>query len=332
MTRRCYSIRAHRAVEGIEHGARSRECEGLSAESAPFRIPASARRAASPSLARRASVGLVATFLFLSVCRADEPTERQRAQLLEQMRSLAEQTKVQFAEGDRRPELVKDPAFRYADQPRRFIDATLWVWTDRGRPVAFQKIEALESGDKRLPHWQYRFASVSADLVAAEWSPNRRFSSTEPGVTFRHLEEAPAVSKGNAERKRQARELIRKFSALILTDPREKNSLQEMRLLTTPLFDYADAETKEYRGAVFGFSTNGTNPDLLLLLEVRGEKDKAAWHFAPARMTIGAVTLRWRDAKVWECEWVYAKDNPFKTWTFFVTARKPPGDDGERKR
>ena len=291
-----------------------------------------ARRATSASLAGTAGVGLVLLFLFVSVGRGDEQNERQRAELLAQMRALAEQTKVQFAEGGRQPELIKDPAFRYADQPRRFIDATLWVWTDQGRPVAFQKIEAVESGDKRVPHWQYCFASASADLVAAEWSSNRHFSSREPGVTFRPLEEAPAVSKGNAERKRQARELIRKFSARILADPREKDSLQEMRLLTTPLFDYADPKTNEYRGAVFGFSTNGTNPDLLLLLEVRGEKDKAAWHFAPARMTIGAVTLRWRDAKVWECEFVYAKDNPFKAWTFFVTARKPPGDEEEKKQ
>ena len=212
------------------------------------------------------------------------------------MRSLAEQTKVQFADGTREPELVKEPAFRYSDQPRRFVDATLWVWTDQGRPVAFQKIEAAKSADS-TPYWQYCFASVSSDLLLAEWQ-NRRFRSTEPGVTFRPLKEAPGVPKGNAERKRQARELIRKFSALILTDPREKNSTQEMRLLTTPLFDYADPKTKEYRGAVFGFSTNGTNPDLLLLLEVSGDNDKAAWHFAPARMTIGAVTLRWRDAKV----------------------------------
>jgi hypothetical protein len=298
-------------------------------ESASFRIPVSARRAASPSLAHWARVGLVAMFLLVSVARGDEQNERQRAQLLVQMRSLAEQTKVQFAEGERQPELVKEPAFRYADQPRGFIDATLWVWTDQGRPVAFQKIETAESAE-RSPYWQYCFTSVSSDLLLAEWSPNRRFRSTEPGITFRPLKEAPPVSMTNTERKRQSRELARKFSARIVTDPKAKDS-QEMRLLTTPLFDYSDPKTKEYRGAVFGFSTNGTNPDLLLLLEVRGEKDKAAWHFAPARMTIGAVTLRWSEAKVWECEWARAKETPFPTWTFFVTPRKPPSDEGEEK-
>jgi hypothetical protein len=167
---------------------------------------------------------------------------------------------------------------------------------------------------------------VSSELLVAQW-PKRRFRSTEPGVTFRPLKEAPAVGTGNAERKRQARELARKVSARIETDPSE-----EMRLLTKPLFEYADPKTDEYRGAVFGFGTNGTNPDLLLLLEVRGEKDKAAWHFAPARMTTGALTLRWGNAKVWECESVHGKDVPLKTWTHFGTSRKPPSDDGEKKR
>ena len=102
-----------------------------------------------------------------------------------------------------------------------------------------------------------------------------------------------------------------------------------MRLLTTPIFEYDDPKTKEFRGAVFGFSTNGTNPDVLIVLEIRGEKDKLAWHFAPARMTDGAVTLTYRGAKVWETEWLNAAQGPFPTWTFFVTPRERPGDEGK---
>ena len=52
--------------------------------------------------------------------------------------------------------------------------------------------------------------------------------------------------------------------------------------------EYADPETKVLLGAVFGFEVNGTNPDLLVLIEVRGDGDKPAWHFAPARMTRAA--------------------------------------------
>ena len=49
-----------------------------------------------------------------------EKGQRRRAQLLEEMRGLAQQTKVQFTKGEHQVELVKDPVFRYDDQPRRF--------------------------------------------------------------------------------------------------------------------------------------------------------------------------------------------------------------------
>src|SRR5262245_45303409 len=75
MPRRCYSTLTRRASEGIRRGARTAECGVLSAGPAPFRIPASARRAAPPWLAIAV---LMATFLTLSVCRGDEQEERQR--------------------------------------------------------------------------------------------------------------------------------------------------------------------------------------------------------------------------------------------------------------
>src|SRR5262245_55114821 len=76
--------------------------------------------------------------------RADEKADRlaQRQELLAQMQGLAEKTSVKYTNGESPIKLVDKPVFRYDDQPRRFIDATMWIWTDGGRPVACQKIEA----------------------------------------------------------------------------------------------------------------------------------------------------------------------------------------------
>jgi hypothetical protein len=253
---------------------------------------------------------------------ADEKTERRRAEFLAQMRTLAEQTEIRLAKGDAKPELVKDPVFRYDDQPRRFIDATIWAWTDQGRPVAFQKIEAIEYGEADAPSalWQYCFASVSPGLLTAQWPQERRFRATDPGVAFRPLADSPEIPEGNTQRKRQARELARKFSARIVTSPKN-NIRQEMRLLTTPIFEYAHPKTKEYLGAVYGFSTNGTNPDLLVVLEIHKEKGALRWRYAPARMTCCAVNLAYEDSEVWNVDWVNGSDAPFPTWTFFATPR-----------
>jgi hypothetical protein len=268
----------------------------------------------------------LAMLQFVAICRGQEQDEDL---LFTQMRALAEQTRVKFARGDRPIEFVANPVFRYADQPRQFVDATLWVWTDRGRPAAFQKVEAMDFGERAPPQWQFCFASVSPDLLVAEWPTGRPFRATEPGVTFLSLPGAPPVAAGNAQRKRQAREIVRKFSARIVTNPAD-NTTQEMRLLTTPIFDYADPQTRKFQGAVFGLSTNGTNPDVLLVLEVRSEADKSHWHFAPARMTSGAVTLTYGDSRVWETKWLNADEGPFPTWTYFVTPRATPDEAGER--
>src|SRR5262245_14518167 len=196
------------------------------------------------------SLGALAALL-VSISKGDERNEERSAQLLAQMRSLAEQTTVRFAKGERRLEFIKNPVFRYSDQPRQFIDATLWVWTNDGRPVAFQKIEALEFGAEatRPSLWQLCFASVSADLVVAQWPEGHSFQSTEPGLTFRALNEAPAGATGNSQRKRQTPQILPKFSARILTNP-TNNTTPEMRLPAAPIFDYEDRSTGELVGSV----------------------------------------------------------------------------------
>jgi hypothetical protein len=273
---------------------------------------------------RRFSSALApAALLFGSLAHAEEGSEPQREKLLGQMRSLAEQTKVAIVGSDRQVELVKSPVFRYDDQPRRFIDATIWAWTDEGRPVAFQKIEAVEYGDPAAPSpsWQYCVSSVSLDEISVEWPQGRRFHASQPGVSFRPLADAPEVAPAGNQRKRQARELARKFSARIVTSPKN-NFRQQMRLLTTPIFEYADPKSKEFQGAVYGFSTNGTNPDLLLVLETRQEKGALDWHFAPARMTCCAVNLVYGESEVWQVDWVNGSEAPFATWTFFSSPRQ----------
>ena len=92
---------------------------------------------------------------------------------------------------------------------------------------------------------------------------------------------------------------------------------------TPKQIDHGSPASQEFRGAIFGFATNGTNPDLLLLLEAGGKAQSPAWHFAPARMTSGGVNLKFGNATVWEVPWVNWDEAPFPTWTFFSSPRSP---------
>ena len=269
----------------------------------------------------------LAALILASTCAADErpsaddeEREQRRAELLDQMRTLAAATNVSYRQSERPLKLVESPVFRYDDQPRRFLDATVWVWTDQGRPIAFQKIEAMPD------RWQFCFTSLADDVLEVDWGDDHPYRSTEPGIALRPLADAPDVPSGSSRRGLELRKLAREFSARIVVDG--ANNSQEMRLLSTPIFEYTDPQTKLLSGAVFGFATNGTNPDLLVVLEARTppEQNSSRWHFAAARMTIGHVTLKHRETTVAEFEYVPPRPAAFPTWIFFSTLRPPAGD------
>lgn len=287
----------------------------------------------------RSNVPLIRVMLILSAmtagsamvffpwrAQAKDPSSPQRAQYLDQMKSRAEATEINLKQVRRKASLIATPVFRYDDQPRRFLDATMWAWTDEGRPVAFEKVEVMIHRNTNMPLWGYCLTSVSEELLVVNWTDGRRFESKEPGIDFQVIADAPAVAERDPGRRRQARELVRGFSARAVLDPR-RNDTQELRLLTTPILEYSDPRTGRYLGSVFGFSTNGTNPDLLVLFEPRSLGQKMAWHFAPARMTSGGVTLNFHDKEVWETPHVDGVEAPFDTWTFFSIPRTPLADE-----
>jgi hypothetical protein len=258
-----------------------------------------------------------ALWLAAAIAAAQEAGDSPKPNLLDEMTSLAEPIKVKLADGEREADRLANPVFRYDDQPRRILDATLWVWMDGSRPVAFQKIEAVDRG---RPKWSFYSTSFSTQLIEMEWPGNRRYRSTEPGIVYRAVPGAPAVAQANIQRKRQMRELARQFTArIVLAD----DSSAEMRLLTTPICEFTDTKTKLFEGAIFGFGTNGTNPDLLLALESREENGRLLWCFAPARITTNGIRLNHQDQQVWETPHENYKEAPFSNWTCFGIPRQP---------
>lgn len=256
---------------------------------------------------------------------AEESAERQRALRLQQMRTLAEQTEVRLMTADRPAVLVPNPVFRYDDQPRHFIDATMWVWTDAGQPVAFQKIEAVIQIDTREPLWGYCFTSLANQPLAMKWADAKPYVTPEAGLKLNPFPGMTEPVAANATaRKLQMNRLARRFGARIILNPRT-NETAEMRLLPKPIFEFFDAEGKLPLGAVYGFSSNGTNPDLLVMLQAVTNDDSTEWHFSPTRMTTGGLKLRWDEELVWETEFVSPHAGPFPTWTFFRTPREEIG-------
>ena len=233
-----------------------------------------------------------------------------------EQRAQATRVRITAKRDDGMAKLIAKPLFHYTDQPRRIVDATLWGWLADGKLVAVCKIEKYDFPQPEM-HWLYCFGSLSPDLIDAEWTDlNRKWSAGKPGVELQSLSDGPAAADGPAARLRQIKEIAGRFQAIITTDP-QADAKQEMRFLPHPLYRYEKPAGDILDGAVFGMTTNGTNPDAMLIIELhRQDGGPPAWKFAIAGMTSGALAFKLDDRQVWSRQ---GEDNTgsYDTWLWF---------------
>jgi hypothetical protein len=247
------------------------------------------------------------------------PAAAERKQLREQMTARIGKVKVAPVDAPGQTgELVGKPLMTYTDEPLCINAATLWSWTFRkdGRPIAICKIEHYDLTRRALKgEWLYCFASLSPDLVHADWPDGRQWTASKPGVSFRDIPDAPRPGESTAARQRQMKELSRKFAASFEFG---KTVHEELRLLTQPIYAYADARAGVIDGAVFVAAGNGTNPTALFLIELQNDGDRQLWKFAVGAMTDGGVVVTFDGKEVWSKPALHAPGKDFETWTYFI--------------
>src|SRR4029077_18712960 len=128
----------------------------------------------------------------------------------------------------------------------------------------------------------YCFVSLSADLIHADWPDGHEWTARRPGVAFREIPDAPKPGDTQGARQRQMKDLARRFTASFEFG---KGTHEELRLLTQPIYSYAEAKAGIIDGAVFAAAVNGTNPTALFLIELQKQEDRQLWKFAVAAMT-----------------------------------------------
>jgi hypothetical protein len=250
--------------------------------------------------------------------------KEQRKKELDNMRRRAESTSVfQIHGANKIPmKIAAEPVFRYDDQVRRHFDGTLWIYGSNGRPAAVQKVTCYR-GRPGFPKYEFCFASLSDDLLEVHWAGDPDWSSTKPGVGMRELPGGPKPAATDAGRMLQMKELVRRFSATIADYPDKR---EEFRLLTRPLHRYRDLGSGIQDGAIFPLVCSGTNPDLLMLIELRGsDSARATWQYSPVRMTASEVKVRLDGKEVWsvpaQC---MPGRNAYDTWIFFFPRQDNP--------
>lgn len=260
--------------------------------------------------------------------RRDDAKET-RKRSLEDMRRRAEATQVlRLRDGERVPaKMVAEPVLRCSDEVRRVFDSTLWVFGAPGRPVAVQKTECWR-GRPGFPKFGYCLASLCDDLVEVHWQGEPDWSSTKPGIELRELPGGPKPASAEAVRMVQMKDAFRRVSATIIDTPSVR---EEVRHLTRALYRYRDPERGIQDGAIFAFGSNGTQPDLLILIELRGpDLVHATWHYAPVKMTTSEVRVRLdgKEVRSYPLQWKPVR-NDYDIWIAFFPSRNNPSSMDE---
>jgi hypothetical protein len=243
----------------------------------------------------------------------DNDRKQQREESLKAMESRALQVTVRPSDVQTDAELIAIPLLRYTDEPRRIFDATVWGWVAEGRLLAVCKIE--HNDREGYPLWSTCFVSMATRRIEAEWSGGRRWSARKAGIELQTMNNTtPATAGGQISRLREMKEIAARFKATII---KPRNNREEMRLFPRPVFRYETPTGNLLDGAAFGLTSNGTNPDAILVLELHESKGSAAeWKFGIAGMTAGELSVKLDDKEVWSKP---SADGPgrFDSWLWF---------------
>jgi hypothetical protein len=190
---------------------------------------------------------------------------------------------------------ISEPVLRYADTTRQTYDSTLWILGTTGRPVGIVAIEHYPKNPEGK-RWICEVASLSNERISVEYGRTIDWTAKTPGLEPERLEGAPVPADQPAARLTQIKQLQQRFTA------HEKASIEgriELRPLTKPLHRYQDAEAGIIDGAIVSF-VNGTNPEVLLVLEARKTSTGSAeWQFGLVQMTGEAVFAELDGKEIW---------------------------------
>lgn len=250
-----------------------------------------------------------------------EKSDSAKDESLKLMRERASRMIVKIPAGSeaRRAELAEAPLIHYADPVRNLPESTLWVWQQEGLPVLFCKIERLTNSRTGNFRWQYCCVPATAEKADVEWERQFRWRARDTSFKRLPLADAPDPRDQVAARLTQMKAVARGFGGE--TEQTPVKSRQKMRLLASPLHRYAGSKDNVLDGAVFGLTSNGTNPDALLIVEaLRDPESNARWRYAVVGMTGDAVEVVHKEKVVWTKPYT---DGPgdHRSWMWYVTAQ-----------
>ncbi len=204
--------------------------------------------------------------------------------------------KLQFAKTGVEIERVANPVLRFGAPIFGNHHGTLWVWGQRGRPVAV--LEMCQQMNDGLWH---QACHTTTDLPIKLTMPDgQTWTPKSNNLKFQPLPGAPVPADTPTARLRQMKAFVQKFSAHQLwTWELGDGSRHELRMLPTPVHRYEDREQHLIDGALF-IVAQGTNPEATLFLEAAqpDESAKPFWQFGVGQTSLAENVVFYEDHEI----------------------------------
>ena len=200
------------------------------------------------------------------------------------------------------------PVLRWNHPMRGVDDAVVFVWSDEDRPEVVGTVMSFRSNVLRRT---YEFVSLCEHPVSAVRDGKRVWYPSKPGIEWKPLPDAPVPAATAPVRLSQMRTIAGTFSSSVELLDGER---YELRLLTQPIHRYGRDDTDLLDGAMFAFADR-TDPELLVLLEVRKSKEANQWWYALARMSALSIEVKHKSLKIQTFQRLPFGPNPTGTYT-----------------
>jgi len=239
-------------------------------------------------------------FSLILVLSADDPADVLAKKMLPIYRKeMAEYSIAVERAPKEKLELQKEPVHSWTNpvRERRLVHGVVFLWLRDGRPAALGGIFSHPA-----PGWEghkilHEFLALDRDkLLVSRPNGNNQWTPQE-GLERKELADnaPPAASRG--ARLVQMRRMAQEFTGQIID---YEGKRVDLRLLPTPLHRYPEAKTGVVDGALFALvTTEGTDPEVILVLEAREEDGKTRWEYACGRFGVVSMYVKRKDKEVW---------------------------------
>ncbi len=206
-------------------------------------------------------------------------------------------------------ELEEQSLLKWSNPVTGSLHGSVYLWVSNvGHPIAIASVIKWYSPRDRL---EAEFHSMIDAPIVGILDGEQVWNSKSAGVEFRTIPDASVSTGSENLRLRQMRRIARGFDA---TRTDANGEVRNLRRMPQPIYRYPEATREKLDGGIFVFA-QGTNPEVVLVVEARTAKTGAEWVYALARMNSVDLRVRRQNEVVWEA--------PMLGWRTIIDRNQP---------